>query len=142
MIGNYHFPSDYGCPAPGMPLCRKQSRRNRDAPMWSSFREFEACERTSSILLLFGVPPPPISFRKFVIFMGVAYISFRCISLRAPEKQNARGVRAFLPGRAFARFHSSRRVKYSLVSAKSIRCVQPRSRISTRGSETLVPVSG
>jgi len=25
--------SDYGCPHPGMPLCRKQSRRSRDAPM-------------------------------------------------------------------------------------------------------------
>ena len=33
MIGNYHFASDYGCPHPGMPLCRKRSRRNRDAPI-------------------------------------------------------------------------------------------------------------
>jgi hypothetical protein len=33
MIGNYHFASDYGCPHPGMPLCRNRSRRNRDAPI-------------------------------------------------------------------------------------------------------------
>jgi hypothetical protein len=33
MIGNYHFPSDYGCSDPDMPLCRKRSRRNRDAPI-------------------------------------------------------------------------------------------------------------
>jgi hypothetical protein len=26
------FASDYGCPHPGMPLCRNRSRRNRDAP--------------------------------------------------------------------------------------------------------------
>ena len=25
--------SDYGCTHPGMPLCRKQSRRSRDAPI-------------------------------------------------------------------------------------------------------------
>jgi|SRR5580704_14835245 hypothetical protein len=83
MIGNYHFPGDYGCPAPGMPLCRKQSRRNRDAPIWSSFVEFEACERSTSILLLFRGPPPPYLFRKFVIFMGVANITFPCASGKA-----------------------------------------------------------
>ncbi len=34
-FGTYGFVSDYGCPHPGMPLCHKQSRRSRDAPMWS-----------------------------------------------------------------------------------------------------------
>jgi len=34
-FGTYGFVSDYGCPHPGMPLCRKQSRRSRDAPIWS-----------------------------------------------------------------------------------------------------------
>ena len=32
-FGTYDFVSDYGCPHPGMPLCRKQSRRSRDAPI-------------------------------------------------------------------------------------------------------------
>ena len=54
--------------------------------------EFEACERSISILLLFfRGPPSPIYFRKFVIFMGVANFPFPFAS----GKANARGVRAF-----------------------------------------------
>jgi hypothetical protein len=34
MIGNYRFALDYGCVHPGMPLCRKQFRRSRDAPIF------------------------------------------------------------------------------------------------------------
>jgi len=33
LIGNYRFALDYGCVHPGMPLCRNQFRRSRDAPI-------------------------------------------------------------------------------------------------------------
>jgi hypothetical protein len=53
MIGNYHFPGDYGCPAPGMPLCRKRSRRNRDAPIWSKLQE--SLEPVKDLILILPV---------------------------------------------------------------------------------------
>ena len=34
LIGNYRFAVDYGCLHPGMPLCRNQFRRSRDAPIF------------------------------------------------------------------------------------------------------------
>jgi len=109
MIGNYHFPGDYGCPAPGMPLCRKQSRRNRDAPMWSSFVEFEACERSDSILLLFSrLPPPPIFFVNSSFLWELRVFHFPDFSGKAKRPWDT-GVSS---RKSLARFHSSRRVKW------------------------------
>jgi hypothetical protein len=50
MIGNYHFASDYGCPHPGMPLCRKRSRRNRDAPIGGNCKS--GADNLDSLILL------------------------------------------------------------------------------------------
>jgi hypothetical protein len=40
MIGNYRFALNYGCVHPGMPLCRNQFRRSRDAPMLCAATDF------------------------------------------------------------------------------------------------------
>ena len=56
-FGTYSFVSDYGCPHPGMPLCHKQSRRSRDAPIWWSWHQhcIGALQRTNS-----SIPPPSV----------------------------------------------------------------------------------
>jgi hypothetical protein len=58
-FGTYSFGRDYGCTHPGMPLCHKQSRRSRDAPILELAQHcVEALQRTiSSIPRSHRLPP-------------------------------------------------------------------------------------
>jgi hypothetical protein len=113
MIGNYHFPGDYGCPAPGMPLCRKRSRRNRDAPMWSSFREVRSFVKDLFLFYsCFGVPLPHIFFVNSSFLWRLRAIDFRALPeaglLKSKTPVWGTGVSS---RKSLAQFEHSRRVK-------------------------------